>query len=190
MIINKVCKEKTIKNYLKTSKYTIPDLKNFLSKNNLRYPHNYRKADLEDLSYNFITKPKITRLKNNKLDSRITLKTYVRTSIPKKIKNYIFDRDFPKKRYGRCYCCNTKIENTNFHAGHIIAVANGGKNNIHNLRPICALCNSSMGTMNMDEFKEKYFTDLSLDSRSTEEINYEEILSKYNKKYLFKNLIK
>jgi hypothetical protein len=33
----------------------------------------------------------------------------------------------------------------------------GGQTNVKNLRPICAQCNLSMGSMNMNEFKKKFF---------------------------------
>jgi hypothetical protein len=52
-----------------------------------------------------------------------------------------------------CLCCKTNyITQHNFHCGHVVAEANGGKVQIENLRPICAVCNNSMGTMNMKEF--------------------------------------
>lgn len=52
-----------------------------------------------------------------------------------------------------CMCCNNmSIEYGNFDCGHIVAESNGGETNLDNLRPICRLCNSSMGTKNMIEF--------------------------------------
>lgn len=44
-----------------------------------------------------------------------------------------------------------------FHCGHVISEFNGGELRPSNLKPICQLCNSSMGTMNMDEFIETYY---------------------------------
>jgi hypothetical protein len=56
-----------------------------------------------------------------------------------------------------CTCCEkTPIKNTEFHCGHVIAEANGGTLDITNLRPICAGCNLSMATQNMDEFKKVF----------------------------------
>jgi hypothetical protein len=53
----------------------------------------------------------------------------------------------------QCVCCKTNfITQHNFHCGHVIAEANGGKVQVNNLRPICAVCNNSMGTMSMKEF--------------------------------------
>ena len=55
-------------------------------------------------------------------------------------------------KISNCYVCNDDISFSNFHCGHIISHANGGETIIDNLKPICMLCNTSMGTMNMEEF--------------------------------------
>ena len=53
----------------------------------------------------------------------------------------------------KCYSCkSTDITQTSFHCGHIIAESKGGKTIVSNLKPICQNCNSSMGTMDMNEF--------------------------------------
>jgi phage/plasmid-associated DNA primase len=81
-----------------------------------------------------------------------------RKSIPKKIKalvwsNYIGDEIGTTK----CMCCNkTYIKQIDFHCGHIISVFNGGNDSIENLKPICAQCNLSMGTINMNDFMKQY----------------------------------
>jgi hypothetical protein len=52
-----------------------------------------------------------------------------------------------------CLCCKSNyITQLNFQCGHVVAEANGGSINIDNLRPICSICNSSMGTINMQEY--------------------------------------
>jgi len=57
----------------------------------------------------------------------------------------------------KCLCCKvTDITQLSFHCGHVIAEADGGTLDIDNLRPICQNCNSSMRTMNMNEFIEKF----------------------------------
>lgn len=48
--------------------------------------------------------------------------------------------------------CNTMVDVFDFECGHNIAEANQGVTDISNLRPICAKCNKSMGTMSIDEF--------------------------------------
>lgn len=56
-----------------------------------------------------------------------------------------------------CQCCKVEpISIKNFDCGHITSKKNGEGVSIDNLKPICRLCNSSMGTMNMQEFINKY----------------------------------
>jgi len=81
-----------------------------------------------------------------------------RKTIPKKVKSLIWDINVGRE-YGLalCICCKkTEISKDDFHCGHIISVANGGSNNIDNLKPICSGCNLSMHTQNMYEFMEQY----------------------------------
>ncbi len=56
-----------------------------------------------------------------------------------------------------CYCCSVEpITKGNFECGHIISEKEGGEVKLENLRPICGLCNKSMGTKNMLEFMKQY----------------------------------
>jgi hypothetical protein len=58
----------------------------------------------------------------------------------------------------KCYCCkHERVEIRSFECGHVIAEAKGGQLTLDNLRPICKGCNSSMGTMSMDEYAQKFF---------------------------------
>ena len=64
---------------------------------------------------------------------------------------------FNDSRVGMCQCClREQITIGNFHAGHIIAHANGGLTTLDNLTPICMLCNTSMGPYDLNEFIKKY----------------------------------
>ena len=79
-------------------------------------------------------------------------------SIPKHVKTIVWNNyigeDIIKHR---CLCCKkVLIKITDFHVGHIISEKDGGTHEINNLRPICAACNHSMGTMNMIEFIKTY----------------------------------
>jgi hypothetical protein len=67
-----------------------------------------------------------------------------------------------------CYCCKMEpVTRANFHCGHIVSENRGGKITINNLRPICAHCNSSMGTTDMNEFMQKYgFDKLNTDANN------------------------
>ena len=81
-----------------------------------------------------------------------------RISIPKTVKAQLWKCYFKNKGKGKCYCCDEKILSLgSWEAGHVIAQKYGGGDEIDNLRPVCSTCNKSMGTMNMDEFKKRYF---------------------------------
>ncbi len=57
----------------------------------------------------------------------------------------------------KCLCCNvTDINQMSFNCGHIIAESKGGETILSNLKPICQNCNSSMGSLNMDEFMKTF----------------------------------
>jgi hypothetical protein len=56
-----------------------------------------------------------------------------------------------------CFCCEkTMINQFEFQCGHVVAEARGGETTVENLRPICGLCNQSMGTANLFEFKKQF----------------------------------
>ena len=81
-------------------------------------------------------------------------KTKKRKSIPKAVKESVWKKYISNTELeGMCFVgCGNEIQINNFEIGHVIAVANGGKNTICNLRPVCSLCNKSMGTTNLEEF--------------------------------------
>ena len=78
--------------------------------------------------------------------------------IPKSVKTHIWNLYIgPQINEHRCMCCKkTLIKITDFDTGHVISEADGGSLEISNLRPICSVCNHSMGTMNMIDFVKKY----------------------------------
>lgn len=81
-----------------------------------------------------------------------------RKAIPKAVKTTLWNIHFTENNAkGECKVCNKEIKMTDFDAGHIVAVANGGSNNLDNLIPVCNLCNKSMGVQNLNEFKKLYF---------------------------------
>jgi hypothetical protein len=79
-------------------------------------------------------------------------------TIPCTVKRLVWNKYFGESvGKSKCYCCNiTDITQMTFNCGHVIAEKNGGGIEVENLRPICQNCNSSMRTMNMDEFIKKY----------------------------------
>jgi SAP domain/Double-stranded RNA binding motif/HNH endonuclease len=61
------------------------------------------------------------------------------------------------KAKDKCLCCNVSdIDIWDFEAGHVVSKSLGGQPTIENLRPICSICNKSMGVQNMEEFMTKH----------------------------------
>ena len=77
-----------------------------------------------------------------------------RRTIPQIIRKHVWGFYMGASRgEGMCMCCKTeKITAFTFVCGHVVAAAVGGLATVDNLRPICALCNSSMGIMDMHQF--------------------------------------
>jgi hypothetical protein len=92
----------------------------------------------------------------NKSDKLAT--QYHKKSIPSPLKRQVWNKYIGEEiGKSKCYCCKlTDITQMSFHAGHVISEKDGGEINATNLRPICQNCNSSMGTMNMNAFIDKY----------------------------------
>ena len=81
-----------------------------------------------------------------------------KTPIRKALRVAVWKLHFGAAGTGKCLACNVEnIDCFNFECGHIIAESKGGATNQDNLRPICSVCNKSMGTMNMAEFVKKFF---------------------------------
>ena len=82
-----------------------------------------------------------------------------RKKIPHHIRTYVWNEYIgPDVAQSKCLCCKKEdIRIRNFHCGHVIAESKGGDLTIKNLRPICAACNISMGTMSMNEFTKTFF---------------------------------
>lgn len=57
------------------------------------------------------------------------------------------------KNCGECYVCGCDLEFKNFECGHVVAHFFGGESILENLKPICASCNKSMGTQNLEAYK-------------------------------------
>ncbi len=80
-----------------------------------------------------------------------------RQVIPKKIRNEIWNIWISStSQIGACFVCDNEININNFHAAHVLADKHGGDPTIINLRPTCSLCNTSMGTMNLFQYIEKF----------------------------------
>ena len=76
-----------------------------------------------------------------------------RHAVPAPIRMNVWKHYIGDTLQGKCLCCEREaITISNFECGHVVSVAMGGKNTIANMRPICSMCNKSMGTRNMDDF--------------------------------------
>jgi hypothetical protein len=79
-------------------------------------------------------------------------------TIPKSVKEKVWHTYVGKKTESPCLVCRSeKISILSFHAGHVVAEANGGETTVENLRPICHRCNLQMGAMNMDEYCMRWY---------------------------------
>ena len=98
----------------------------------------------------------IQNINQNIVETAVTVTK--RKAIPKAVKSTLWNIHFTENNAkGDCKVCSKEIKMTDFDAGHIIAVANGGSDNLDNLMPVCSLCNKSMGIQNLNEFKKLYF---------------------------------
>ena len=104
-------------------------------------------------------KPKPKAEKVEEKPKPIVEEPYKKMAIPKHVKlltwNFHVGESIAKIK---CMCCeSTEISMASFHCGHVIPESSGGPTQVTNLRPICAGCNLSMGSRNMNEFKKTYF---------------------------------
>lgn len=78
--------------------------------------------------------------------------------VPKKLRQLVWNKWIGEEiGKAKCLCCkSTDISQLDFSCGHIISEKNGGDVTLQNLKPICNLCNSSMGVSNMNDFITKH----------------------------------
>lgn len=114
------------------------------------------KKEIEQIKdkYNSIMKEEIKKIKEKyKKD-----KAKKRKTIPKSLRDKVWDIYVGKEKgVSKCYCCDKEIDSKCFDCGHVKSVAHGGLDIVENLKPICSTCNKSMGTQNLEEFKNQYF---------------------------------
>ncbi len=79
-------------------------------------------------------------------------------SIPAAIKTLVWNKYIGEKvAEAKCMCCRvTTISMRHHHCSHVLSEKYGGSVTVDNLRPTCANCNLSMGTMSMADFISKY----------------------------------
>ena len=87
------------------------------------------------------------------MTSRCTARTGERRKpLSKPLRSCVWKSAFGSSMSGTCVCCTRAIEYDSFECGHIVSVHNGGGDSAANLRPVCGLCNKSMGIDNMNDF--------------------------------------
>ena len=93
--------------------------------------------------------------KSNKTDED---KKYKKKPIPSALKRLVWNKWIGEEiGKSKCLCCNvTDINQMSFNCGHIIAECKGGETILSNLKPICQNCNSSMASMNMNDFMKTF----------------------------------
>ncbi len=91
-----------------------------------------------------------------KEELKITIKKHKKKSrnIPKPLRIAVWETYISKRdRFGACICCGRTLDIMDFHCGHVISHNMGGPANLSNLRPVCSVCNLSMGDMHLMHFK-------------------------------------
>ena len=82
-----------------------------------------------------------------------------RRPIPQNIRIKVWKREFGDTLVGKCHVCQIRLEISQWEAGHIISVFNGGPDSMENLTPLCFSCNRSMSSLNMNEYIMRYYED-------------------------------
>ena len=110
-----------------------------------------------------VAENQIENVEEKKSDSEESNKTddekkYKKKPIPATLKRLVWNKWIGEEiGKSKCLCCNvTDINQMSFNCGHIIAECKGGETIVSNLKPICQNCNSSMASMNMDEFMKQF----------------------------------
>lgn len=96
------------------------------------------------------SKPKVSQSKIGQSKSKIG-----RIALPAKIRLECWEMENGKSLEGKCWCCSAPLGFQEFEAGHLVAVAKGGKNTLSNLKPVCKTCNNNCRTKNMIDYKKE-----------------------------------
>ena len=70
-----------------------------------------------------------------------------RKAIPKALREQVWLTSFGKVYDHSCYVrwCQNRVTVFDYQVGHDVPHSQGGSMDLHNLKPICSRCNSSMG---------------------------------------------
>lgn len=81
---------------------------------------------------------------------------YRKKTIPKSLRNRVWENTFGENFSGNCYICKKRITVHDWHCGHKVSEARGGQTILENLVPLCSTCNLSCGTKNVDEIRKQF----------------------------------
>lgn len=105
-----------------------------------------------------------------------------RANLPHAFRERVWTHYLGNRGKALCFCCEKNlITPFRFECAHIIADSKGGSRDVNNLLPCCAICNRSMGTMNLFVFKSKLHNDYYYDKKNLSE-NQKNIIKYYNDK--------
>jgi hypothetical protein len=137
------------------SKYFKDDLQGFLKQNNVRFLTRDTKPQLEQKLLQYLNSCATTNVTIPQALVVAPEVEYVKKAIPKRLRVLVWDQTFGvDARNALCYCCRTnQISIESFECGHSIAEREGGLTVEDNLKPICSLCNRSMGTKSIEDFR-------------------------------------
>ena len=90
-----------------------------------------------------------------------------RRGIPRAIRLEVWRKYNGNTLNGKCFVCDDRLTIENFQVGHDTAKAEGGADDISNLRPICSKCNSAMGTTSIRAYKRKYYSNSQYERKPT-----------------------
>ena len=86
-------------------------------------------------------------------------KKKINKKLSKRLRVAVWDKHFDGQRYALCYVCNrNRIAIEDFECAHIKARFFQGEDTCENLVPCCSLCNKSMSTRDLSEFKNELNT--------------------------------
>ena len=82
-----------------------------------------------------------------------------RPSIPKGLRQLVWESLFSDSNQGNCYVCSKTIvnENNGWHCAHIIPYIICKTHVLNNLTVSCPTCNLQCGTLNLDQFKDNEY---------------------------------
>lgn len=81
-----------------------------------------------------------------------------RSKIYKPLRRSVWNKRNDGKLQGQCYVCAKCIHYDDFECGHIVSVFCGGDTTVDNLEPICRRCNSDMGIVHLQTFKDTFWS--------------------------------